>query len=75
MKFIQFNYVDHEISPFKFIVIVTLMLLAGKLLGLADIDWIWVFSPVWGVLAIVVFVLILAGIEAIIVAIKDRKRR
>ena len=74
MKNTQIKIVNNEMTPFKFIAIVTLMLLAGKLIGLVDIDWIWVFSPIWGVLAIILFILLLAGIEGIVIAIRDRRK-
>ncbi len=73
MKNTEIKIIDNEMSPFKFIAIITLMLLAGKLLGLADIDWIWVFSPIWGVVAVIIL-FVLVGIGDLIIAIIDRKK-
>lgn len=48
--------------------IITFMLLVGKLLGIADLDWIWVFAPVWIPAAFVV----LLGAAALAVLLIDK---
>jgi hypothetical protein len=55
-----------EMSAFRFSGIVTVILLIGKLLGLADIGWIWVFAPIWGLAALLVLLLILYVIVSLL---------
>lgn len=45
-------------------VIITLFLLVGKLIGVLNIGWAWVFAPLWGPVAL----LLLAFIVVMIIA-------
>lgn len=54
-----------------FLVFATLGLVLANVFGLADIPWLWVFSPLWLPATVVVVVVTLI---ALVVADIDRKR-
>lgn len=50
----------------------TILFIGLKLTGFINWSWWWVLSPIWISIAIVLLVLLIIGIVAIIVALKNK---
>lgn len=50
----------------------TLLLAILKLANVINIEWVWVFAPIWIPLALVMGILVLVFLVGLIVAVFDR---
>lgn len=57
------------IGGFGYACILTIVFIVLKAFNVIDLDWIWVFSPIWITVALVIACLIIIGIIALIAAI------
>lgn len=52
----------------------SLLFIALKLLGVINWSWLWVLSPLWIPMALVLFVVMLCLVIAVVQVIKDERR-
>lgn len=55
-----------------FLGMLTIVFVAAKLWGVIDWSWLWVFSPLWLIPAIIVGILLIVGIVAVTLIIAEK---
>lgn len=71
------NKVTVDATPW--LILMTIVLMCGKLMGWWNMSWMWVFSPLWipfafvlGIIAILAVVAIVVFLVALIASVMDK---